>query len=111
MYYFRHVSKDGKIFQIHIFQKSLSKAHEALLGGSERRILRRICGAVQIDGVWRRRYNKKVYSLFNDVDTIKRIKISRLRWAGHVIRLENEEMIKRVMLIKPEGKRRKVDQK
>jgi hypothetical protein len=34
---------------------TLSKAHEALLGGSERKILRKIYGRVQIDGVWRRR--------------------------------------------------------
>jgi hypothetical protein len=30
---------------------TLSKAHEALLGGFERKILRRIYGALQIDGV------------------------------------------------------------
>jgi hypothetical protein len=54
---------------------TLSKAHGALLGDFERKILRRIYGAVQIDGVWRRRCNKKLYGLFNDVDIIKRIKI------------------------------------
>jgi hypothetical protein len=48
---------------------TLSKAHEALLGGFERKILRRI--SVQIEGVWRRCYSQKLYSLFNDVDTIK----------------------------------------
>jgi hypothetical protein len=48
---------------------ALSKAHEALLGGFERRTLRRIYGAVQTDGVRERRYNKELYeySLFNDV--------------------------------------------
>jgi hypothetical protein len=34
----------------------------------------------------------------NDVDIIKRIKINSLRWAGHVIRGENEEIIKRICL-------------
>jgi hypothetical protein len=57
---------------------SLSNAHEALLGGFERQILR-IYGAVQIDGVWRRRHNQQLYSLLNDVDIIKIIKINRLR--------------------------------
>jgi hypothetical protein len=32
-----------------------------------------------------------------------------LRWAGHVIRRENEIIIKRLMIIKLEGKGRKVD--
>jgi hypothetical protein len=40
---------------------TLCKAHEALLGGSERKILRRIYGAVQIDGIWRRHYNNELY--------------------------------------------------
>jgi hypothetical protein len=56
-----------------------------------------------------------VYTLFgvtirNDVYIIKRLKINRLRWAGHVIRRENEEITKRMMLVKPEGIGRKVDQ-
>jgi hypothetical protein len=54
---------------------SLITAHEALLGGFERNILRTIYGAVQTDGVWRRRYNQELFSLFNDVVIIKRIKI------------------------------------
>jgi hypothetical protein len=49
---------------------TLSKAHEAMLGGFERKILKGICGAVQMDGVWRRRYNKELYSLFNYGDII-----------------------------------------
>jgi hypothetical protein len=51
-----------------IFFVLINKAHEALHGGFERKTLRRINGAVQIDGVWRRRYNKELYNLFNDVD-------------------------------------------
>jgi hypothetical protein len=47
------------------------------------------------DGVWRRLYNKELYSLFNDVDIIKIINISRLRWVGHVVRRENEEIMKK----------------
>jgi hypothetical protein len=33
---------------------NLSKAPEALLGSLERKVLRRIYGEVQIDGVWQR---------------------------------------------------------
>jgi hypothetical protein len=65
---------------------TLRKAHEALLGSFKRKILRKIYGALQIDGVWRRRYNQKLYSLFNDTDIIKRIKLNRLRLSGHVMR-------------------------
>jgi hypothetical protein len=72
-----------------------------------REILRGIYGAIQIDGVWRRCYSQELYSLFNDVDIIKRIKINRLRWAGYVIRRENEEIIKILMIVKLEGKKKK----
>jgi hypothetical protein len=62
---------------------TLSKAHEALLGGFERKILRRICGGVETDCVWQKHYNKKLYGLFINADILKRIKINRLRWAGY----------------------------
>jgi hypothetical protein len=39
-----------------------------MFGGFERKILRRIYGAVQNYGVWLSRYND-LHSLFNDVDT------------------------------------------
>jgi hypothetical protein len=75
---------------------ALSKAHEALLGGFERKTLRRIYGAVQTDAVGRRRYNKELYSLFNDADVIKRTIINRLTWAGYITRRDNQEIIKRI---------------
>jgi hypothetical protein len=50
---------------------TLSKAHEALLGGFERTILKRMKGTIQTDGVWQTRYNKELYSLFNKVKIIK----------------------------------------
>jgi hypothetical protein len=65
---------------------------------------------MQINGVWQRRYNQELYSLFHDVDIIKRIKINRLRWAGHVIRREDEEIIKGLMIENRKGKGRKVEQ-
>jgi hypothetical protein len=30
-----------------------------------------------------------------------------LRWAGHVIRRQNEDFIKRIVVVKPEGKSKK----
>jgi hypothetical protein len=58
----------------------------------------------KLKGVCRRRYNKKLYSLFNDVDIIK---INIIKWEGRVMRRVNEEIIKKIMLVKPEGKRKK----
>jgi hypothetical protein len=47
------------------------------------------------------------YIVYLMVDIIERIIINRLRWAGHIISRENEEIIKRIMIVKPEAKRKK----
>jgi hypothetical protein len=47
-----------------------------------------------------------LYISFHD-HIIKGIKINRLRLAGHVLRRENKEIIKILVIVKPEGKRKK----
>jgi hypothetical protein len=61
---------------------TLSKTDERLLTVFERRILRCIFGAVQENGVWRKRYNHELCELFNEPDIVIYIKINRLGWAG-----------------------------
>ena len=56
-------------------------------------------------GEWRIRYNKELYELYKSSNIITDIKIARLRWAGHVQRMKNDEMVKRKMEGKPEGRR------
>ena len=70
------------------------------LGIFERKILRKIYGPVNENGEWRIRYNKELYELYKSSD-ITDIKIARLRWAGHVQRMKNDEMVKRIMEGKP----------
>jgi hypothetical protein len=41
-----------------------------------------IFGAVQENGVWRKRYNHELYGLFNEPYIVKYIKIKTLGWAG-----------------------------
>jgi hypothetical protein len=41
--------------------------------------------------------------LFNEPDIVKYIKINRLGWAGHVIRMENNRTVKKVFNTKPIG--------
>jgi hypothetical protein len=39
----------------------------------------------------------------------KKAKISRTMWAGHVLRMNDEEPTKKLMLGKPDGARRRVE--
>jgi len=65
----------------------LSKVDGLRLGVFERKILRRIFGPICEEAVWRSRYIEelRVYCLYGETDLVTAIKITRLRWAGHVM--------------------------
>jgi hypothetical protein len=58
----------------------------------ENQVLRKICGArrVEVTGEWRRLHNGEVHGLYCRPDIIRVIKSRRMRWAGHVARMERE---------------------
>jgi hypothetical protein len=84
----------------------LSKADEARLGFFERKILRRIYGHLCEEAMWRSRYNEELYRLYEEIDLVTAITISRLRWAGHIVRIEDNLPCKKITLDKPDGRRR-----
>jgi hypothetical protein len=53
----------------------------------DRKILRWIFGPTQYEKGWRRRYNGEIYDLYKDMKVTEFIKLRRLQWAGHVIRM------------------------
>jgi hypothetical protein len=57
---------------------------EAHPGVFERKILRRIYGPLCEGVTWRSRYNEELYHLYDETDLVTAIRISRLRWAGHI---------------------------
>ena len=69
---------------------TVTSVDEKSLGAFERKILRKIFGPLSVDGVYRRRIHHELYELFDDIDVVKRIKIQRLRWLGHVIRMDKQ---------------------
>jgi len=67
----------------------LSKVDELCLGDFERKILRRIYGPIWEEAVWGSRYNKELYRLYDEADLVTTVKITRLRWAGHVMQMQD----------------------
>jgi len=63
----------------------LSKADELCLGVFDRKILRRFYGPICEEVTWRSRYNEEPYHLYDETGLVTTIKITRLRWAGHVV--------------------------
>jgi hypothetical protein len=82
----------------------LSKQDEHRLSTFKRKILRRIYGPVIDGGRWRIRTNQEHFHLHGENEIVKFCKLSRLRWTGHVIRQDNDDLARRV-LSEPGGKR------
>ena len=76
---------------------SLSVADENALRSFERRILRKIFGPVWDRGEWRIRYNAELNKLIKGHDIVRFVKAQRIRWLGHVERMSDEQMPKRML--------------
>jgi len=63
----------------------LSKADGLRLGVFERKILRRIYGPICEGATRRLRYNETLYHLYDETDLVTTVRITRLRWAGHIV--------------------------
>ena len=42
---------------------------------------------------FRIRFNSELYELLNDIGIVQRINIQRLSWLGHVVRMEEDEVV------------------
>ena len=83
----------------------LSKADELRLEVFERKILRRIYGHICEGAIWRLRYDEELYRLYDETDLVTAIRITRLRWVGHIVRIQDNLLCKKITLDKPEGRR------
>ena len=67
----------------------LTLRKESRLRAFENRILWRIFGPKSDEnGEWRSRHNEELHSLYRSPNIVRVIKSRRLRWAGHVARME-----------------------
>ena len=86
---------------------TISASDALALGVFERKILRKIFGPVRIGVEYRIRMNHELYELFADMDIMQRIKIQRLRWLGHVVRMDENAPASKVFERKLQGTRRR----
>jgi hypothetical protein len=50
-------------------------------------------------------YNNELYALYDELDVVKVIKTGRLRWLGHLFRMQKLDPGRKLTLLKPEGTR------
>ena len=71
----------------------------------ENRVLRRVFGPKrdEITGEWRKLHNEGLSDLYSLPNIVRVVKSRKMRWAGHVARMEEGRGVYRVLVGKPEG--------
>ena len=59
----------------------------------------------EVTGDWRKLHNEELNDLYSSPNIVRVIKSRRMRFAGHVARMEEGRAVYRVLVGKPEGKR------
>ena len=59
----------------------------------------------EVTGEWRRLHNEELNDLYCSPNIVLVIKSRRMRWTGHVARMDEERGVYRVLVGKPEGRR------
>jgi hypothetical protein len=57
------------------------------------------------NGIWRIRANKELMTLYQELDIVAETKKAKLRWVGHVERMSEDRVIKKLYMSRPEGRR------
>ncbi|PSN53821.1 hypothetical protein C0J52_04633 [Blattella germanica] len=87
---------------------TLTQKDESLLRIFERKILRKNFGNIRkTDGTWRIRMNYELDELINGADIVRFVKSQRIAWMGHLMRMENDKISKRILTWNPDGRRSK----
>jgi hypothetical protein len=69
----------------------------------ERKILRKICGPTKENVQWRIKTNEELITKYKAPDIVNVIKIRKMEWLGHVVRMNETRAVKKIFEGKLEG--------
>jgi hypothetical protein len=85
----------------------MTKKEDQVVLNFERKILRRVYGPKYEDGEWKSRINRELEDLIKGKNIVKWIKGQRISWLGHLERMEEDRMPKKIFTQELEGTRRR----
>jgi len=85
----------------------LTKKEEQAVLIFERKIFRRIYGPKYESGKWKSRTNRELEEMKEGENIVKWIKGQRISWLGHLERMEEDRMSKKIFTQELEGTRRR----
>ena len=85
---------------------TLTKREEQALLNFERKIFRRMYGPKYENGEWKSRTNRELEEMSKGENIVKWIKGQRMSWLGHLERMEEDRMPKKIFTQELEGTRR-----
>jgi hypothetical protein len=83
--------------------RTLTAKDENNLRIFERQILRKMFGPVNIDNVWRIRNNMDIDKLIESADIVRFIKAQRIKWLGHIQKMDQARPTRKLLDWKPMG--------
>ena len=86
---------------------TLTKKEEQALIIFERKIFRRIYGPKYENGKWKSQMNRELEEMSKGENIVKWIKGQRISWIGHLERMEEDRMPKKIFTQELEGARRR----
>ena len=83
----------------------MTSKREKMLMTWERKILMKIYGPTKENGRWRIKTNEELMTKYKNPDIVSIIKIRRLEWLGHIVRMNETGSVKKIFEGKLEGRR------
>ena len=85
--------------------RTLTNKTEKMLMIWERKILRKMCSPTKENGQWGIKTKLELITKYKSQGIVTVIKIQRLEWLGHVIRMKETRSVKKIFEGKLEGRR------
>lgn len=83
----------------------MRKKDKERLDTFERKILRILGSIRQDDDTYRMRFNEECFDKYNDLPSSMFIKLQKINWAGHIVRMSQSSTISRFWTGRPDGKK------